>query len=165
MLGVLVAGTSLSFLLWTVYQTQVPIRGIVFDYDVVEQSKNSFLGLHKVMFNSSNNLPITCIHIVARGTDVKDVLTRTSLPGPVEQEVVLSNVFGMCNPFRPGQNEMYMWIRIVCAIVAFTFVGLEFLSWDHERERKTPVLPMRKGDSLNRIHAIVQQNDVVEKEV
>ena len=164
MLPLFVAGTSLTILMWTVYQTQVPIRGTVFDYDIIEQSKNSFVGLHKVMFNSSSNLPITCIHVVARGTDMKDVLVRTSLPGPVEQEVVLSKVFGMCTPFRPGQNEMYMWIRLVCAFVAFTFVGLEFLSWEHERERKTPILPLRKSDSNFTLQA-VQTTDGVEKEV
>jgi hypothetical protein len=166
MLPLFVAGTSLTILMWTVYQTQVPIRGVVFDYDVIEQSKNSFIGLHKVMFNSSSNLPITCIHVVARGVDMKDVLVRTSLPGPVEQEVVLSNVFGMCTPFRPGQNEMYMWIRLVCAFVAFTFVGLEFLSCEHERERKTPLLPLRKSDSNFVLHAPSNNdNDGVEKEV
>ncbi len=164
MLPLFVAGTSLSILIWTVYQAQVPVHGIVFDYDVIEQSKNTFVGLHKIMFNSTiNRLPMTCIHVVARGSSVEDVLARTSLPGPVDQQVVLSKVFGMCFPFQPGHNEMYMWIRLACALIAFTFVGLEFLSRDYDRERKTPVLPMRKSDSNFTLQA--QRTEGVEKEV
>lgn len=166
MTPIIFAGICVSVIMWSVYQIQVPVHGIVFDFDVIEQSKNSFVGIHKILFNSTHNIPMSCIHVIASGANKEDVLQRTSLPGPIDQEIVLGKLYGMCSPFQPDWNGSLTWLRFVCALIAFSLVSLEFISWEFERERKTHVLPMRKNDSLNRVHAVVQNNEIgVEKEV
>lgn len=169
LLQITAVGVSLMTILWTVYSTRTPVRGMIFDYDVIEQRTDRFVGLHKVLFNSSaGNLPMSCIHIVAQGRDKADVLRRTLLPGPIEQEIVLSNTFGMCEPFQPGRNATLSWVRFVCVVVVCVFVFLEFIAWEHEHERKKNVLPLRKSDSnftlQERIH-VITTDDGVEKEV
>lgn len=162
----MILSASLTTIVWSVYKTHTPVHGIVFDYDVIEQTGKTFVGLHKVLFNSTdNNLPMSCIYVIARGTNREDVLQRTVLPGPVDQQIVVGKTFGMCEPFQPWWNGALAQVRFVCVIVICAIVFLEYLTFEYEHERKKVVLPLRKSDSNFTLHVSSTTDDGVQKEV
>ena len=137
---------AISFIvfLWSLFHIQSPVRGIVFDFDVIEHAQKGFVGIHKVVFNNSESIPLSCVHVLTQGRNKSDILTRVAVPAPFEQDFVLDK-FGFCKPFEKG-NDVLVFVRFVCVIITFASIVVELVQLELESKRKINVLPMRRSD-------------------
>jgi hypothetical protein len=141
---------SFFLILVTTYFVPNPIVGTLIDYDIVEIDQ-TFVGVHKIIFNSTNNLPLSCIHVIAQGTNKMDIVQRTAFVFPVEQEIVLSSEYGICLPFK--SSPFVEKFQALCYVITVVCLAIEiFSSFDH----KQTVLPVssigHKTDPRMKIH-------------
>lgn len=143
MLPTIIGGISSVVFVWTLFQIQSPVHGIVFDFDVIENTHKGFIGIHKVVFNTSESIPVSCVHVLTHGKNKADILTRVAVPAPFEQDFVLDK-FGFCKPFV--NSNLIVFIRFVCiALLIFAIVTME-MKYERENARKINVLPLRRSD-------------------
>lgn len=142
---VLVALVPSIVFVWSLFQIQSPVRGIVFDFDVIEHTRKGFIGIHKVVFNNSESIPVSCVHVLTHGQNKADILTRVAVPAPFEQDFVLDE-FGFCKPFEESSASVLIFTRFVCVIILFACVFFELAYQERESARKINVLPMRRSD-------------------
>jgi len=131
---------------WSLFQIQSPVRGIVFDFDVIEHKRKGFVGIHKIMFNTSESIPVSCVHVLTHGSNKADILSRVAVPAPFEQDFVLDK-FGFCKPFE--NSDLLVFLRFVCVVLLFVSVLIEVAYHEHEAARKIHVLPMRRSSNPN----------------
>lgn len=143
MLSILIGGTSSVVFVWTLFQIQSPVHGIVFDFDVIEHARKGFIGIHKVVFNNSESIPVSCVHVLTHGPSKADILTRVAVPAPFEQDFVLDK-FGFCKPLE--NSNLIVFLRLVCVILIFASVVIEMAYHERENARKIHVLPLRRSD-------------------
>jgi hypothetical protein len=143
MLTLFVAVVPSIVFVWSLFQIQSPVRGIVFDFDVIEHTRKGFIGIHKVVFNNSESIPVSCVHVLTHGSNKADILTRVAVPAPFEQDFVLDK-FGFCKPFE--ESSVIIFTRFVCVIILFACVFFELAYQERESARKINVLPMRRSD-------------------
>lgn len=151
-----IGAISFTVFLWSLFHIQSPVRGIVFDFDVIEHAQKGFVGIHKVVFNNSDSIPLSCVHVLTHGRNKSDILTRVAVPAPFEQDFVLDK-FGFCKPFE--EEYVLVFVRFVCVIVMFASVVIELARHEHETMRKINVLPMRRSDPNMKLTSVSNPSD------
>ncbi len=141
--ALVVAGLSSVIFVWSLFKIETPVRGIVFDFDVIEHAQNKFVGIHKVVFNNSESIPISCVHVLSRGTNKADIITRVAVPAPFQQDYILDK-FGFCKPFET--SKLLVGLRFICVVAIFVSVVAHLAYHEQENARKINVLPMRRSD-------------------
>jgi hypothetical protein len=161
-LNIIVGGISSLVFVWSLFQIQLPVRGIVFDFDVIEHAHSRFIGIHKIVFNNSESIPVSCVHVLTRGSNKADILTRIAVPAPFEQDFVLDK-FGFCKPFE--HSSVIVFVRFVCLVLLFASGIIELAYYEHEAARKINVLPMRRSDPNMKLTSVSSENASDTKEV
>ncbi len=156
---IVLAGLSSLVFVWSLFQIDTPVRGIVFDFDVIENAHKGFVGIHKVLFNNSESIPLTCVHVLAQGRSKAEILTRVAVPAPFEQDFKLDK-FGFCKPFEISSSLVF--VRFVCVILLFVFLVIELSHREHEAIKKIHVLPMRRSDPNMKLTSVSSETNVSE---